>query len=159
MNPEIVQIKEDKTIVGLELKDAQGQLNTGTGKNVLFHFMWVSLCPRFKEIEDLVDPEVIYAVWHRPDPNNSALWHRVVGAEVSKSGQLPDGMVSVRIPAGRYVTVSAAGGSHQIPRGLERIRKWIKEHNLVTSAVAFEKYDSNQLLDENYRVEVYTGIK
>jgi predicted transcriptional regulator YdeE len=87
----------------------------------------------------------------------------VLGAKVSSSANLPEGMAAKEIPAGRYAVFTSDSGPG--PKVVPEL--WMKINSLPKSATGgdrlyradFEIYDERAADPQNLQVDVYVGIR
>jgi predicted transcriptional regulator YdeE len=87
----------------------------------------------------------------------------VLGAKVSSTADLPDGLVATKVPGGRYVVFTSEKGPG--PKVVPEL--WKKINALPKSATGgnrayradFEIYDERAADPQNLQVDVYVGIK
>jgi predicted transcriptional regulator YdeE len=82
----------------------------------------------------------------------------VLGAKVSSDKQIPDGMVAVKIPSGRYAKFTSEKGPAYkvVPDVWKRI--WENPAGTRSYKTDFELYDERATDPEKSQVDVYVGI-
>ncbi len=75
--------------------------NKGMEEKADISALWTEFWGRHGEIKSIVNENVTYGVMANYDESTKA-WDYLAGLEVSNSAALPEGMVSLTIPAGKY---------------------------------------------------------
>jgi predicted transcriptional regulator YdeE len=110
---------------------------------------WLELVNRLDAIPHKVDPDLFYDAYpeveHLTD-GGDGVHTQYVGTAVSAFGDVPEGMVTLTIPARTYVTATVRGGADQIDRTYLAIGQWLREHGRRTDpdAFGFERYDNRR---------------
>lgn len=141
--------QEEFTVVGVECRDPP-----------LMIYAWIALAARRHEIVDVVDPHLLFGVWHRTSDhqgqgNNACL----VGCRVGRVSNVPEGLVALNVPACRFAVFEHRGHIGGIGATYERIHEWCRGRPKATerpsSGVgAIEIYDTNQALTGDYRFPI-----
>jgi AraC family transcriptional regulator len=92
MEPKIVE-REAFTVVGMRYR--------GKNENNEIPQMWGVFGPRMQEIEDVANRSVCYGISDNVDASTGEFDY-IAGLEVSGGKEVPEGMVSWEVPAGRY---------------------------------------------------------
>ena len=147
-------------VIGIEARTNNSQEATGDGT---IPKQWRSLFMEgvLNRIPDRLDQSIV-AVYTNYASDWNGDYTYILGAKVKPGTKAPEGMVSVNIPAGRYVDfVSTRGVSSQVvPETWKQI--WTYFHEPGTPPrdykADFERYDD--LSDpNNIQVRIYIGIK
>jgi predicted transcriptional regulator YdeE len=114
------------------------------------------------KIPNKVDHSIV-AVYTDYASDHNGDYTFVLGAKVSSSANLPEGMAAKKIPAGRYAvfTTDKGPGPKVVPE------LWMKINALPKSATGgdrlyradFEIYDDRAADPQNLQVDVYVGIR
>jgi len=88
----------------------------------------VKLKERLNEINDVLSPARLVGAFVVGDfsEEEDGYW---VCVEVNKVNHVPEGMVSIEIPAQRYAVVRHTGSHAEIGNTYEDLHKWIANHN------------------------------
>lgn len=120
MEPVIKDIKEMK-IVGMEKTTT---LNTSY---IDIPKLWEEFCSRMHEIENIADKKVYYEI-RKPDMNFSmddfsetSEFTEIAGLEVTSVVEIPEGMINVNIPAGKYAVFTHKGSPINLRQTYEYI--------------------------------------
>jgi AraC family transcriptional regulator len=96
--------------VGIEKKpgfEAVGMKYRGKNEKNEVPELWESFVPRMGEVKNRVDMAVSYGVMDNPD-NETGEFDYIACVEVASSEELPQGMVSVKVPDQTYAAFKAA---------------------------------------------------
>ena len=149
MEPKIVS-RDAIKLVGIEFEDS-------FEKAYLIMNMWVALGPKLHLIKHPVEPHILYGVWHTKPGASKPVY--LVGVQVTAFEDIPDGMVGLTVPAGRFVMLAHQGNMGAVGATYEAIMKWMHDtgaqHN---EAATLEVYDTTQPLSDDYRVPIYEPI-
>ncbi|MGE5674752.1 MAG: GyrI-like domain-containing protein [Mycobacterium leprae] len=148
MAGEVRELGELK-IVGVELPNADPRAH-------LILYLWGKLAARMPEVEGPIDPHILYGVWHRKGRTTPSY---ILGVQVSAVGVLPEGLVSVHVPAYRYGTVTLKGAP-DFGRAYEQLERYIKANHreLVPADATVEIYDTRQEVSDEYTVTLCQPI-
>jgi AraC family transcriptional regulator len=120
MKPVIKQIEEMK-IVGMEKTTT---LNTSY---IDIPKLWENFCSRMHEINNVADKKTFYEV-RKPDMNFSmddfketSEFTEIAGLEVTTVDTMPEGMINVTIPAGKYAVFTHKGSPINLRQTYEYI--------------------------------------
>ena len=120
MQPIVKEINERK-IVGMEKTTT---LNT---TYIDIPKLWEDFCSRIHEIENVANKDVFYEV-RKPDMNFSmndfketSEFTEIAGVEVLNFDNIPEGMTSVTLPAGRYAAFTHKGSPMNLRQTYEYI--------------------------------------
>ncbi len=114
------------------------------------------------KIPNRVDHSIV-AVYTDYAGDHNGNYTFVLGAKVSSSANVPEGMAARKVPAGRYAVFTSEKGPG--PRVVPEL--WMKINSLPKSATGgdrlyradFEIYDERAADPESLQVDVYVGIR
>jgi predicted transcriptional regulator YdeE len=120
--------------------------------------VWQRFFSEQERIRNRREPEVVIAVYTAYESDHTGEYSVIVGAEVSAATVVPQGLVSVAVPPGRYLVFTAEGG---MPAAL--INTWIEiwEYFARTSkyqraySADFERHDRNR----PSAVDIYVALR
>jgi predicted transcriptional regulator YdeE len=143
---------QDKTItiIGLELRTH----NEVASQTIPAH--WQNFAEQ-KVLERIPNPlsSAVYAVYthyQNPGQNNLGIYSCVIGAAVSSDTPVPEGLISIQLPASSYQMV-------QVPRGRSDLvgetwqSIWQQDPSSRTFIADFERYDADGT------IEIGLGVK
>lgn len=105
----------------------------------------------------------IVAVYTDYTSDHNGDYTYVLGAKVSSSANVPEGMVAKKIPPGRYAVFTSEKGA--APKVVPEL--WMKINSLPKSAPGgdrtyradFEIYDERAADPQNLQMDVYIGVR
>ena len=133
MEPKIVS-REAFQVVGMKYR--------GKNENREIPQLWRDYGARWKEIQDVVNPEIAYGVMDNYD-EASGEFDYIASMEVGQVKDIPEGMVSVELPEQTYAvfpcTLATIRESYDAA-----LKKWLPESDYKHSGgPEFELYDEN----------------
>jgi predicted transcriptional regulator YdeE len=161
MQPKIVE-GEEFSIVGIEVRtnNATEMTNDGVIPKQWGKFVSEEILDR---IPNKVDP-TIFAVYTEYASGRNGDYTYVIGAKVNDALAIPPGMVTKRVPAGKYTVVTSSKGPVQniVPQAWRRI--WSSEDKSQLGGARaykadFEVYDRRSRDPQNSQVDIYVGIR
>ncbi|GEM47326.1 GyrI-like domain-containing protein [Deinococcus cellulosilyticus] len=127
------------TIVGLEIVAPPQDLGKAVPE------AWETLIRREMEIQYPAETGIYYGAFREKDhlAGEDALHHYVVGLAVLHLASVPEGMVSVQIPAAEYITGAAQGGPESIATTYQVLHQWFRKEQLprLPEAYGLERFD------------------
>jgi predicted transcriptional regulator YdeE len=127
----------------------------------LILYGWTKLAARLTEIGAKVNPQVLYAVWHRPDGQAATPPQYLIGVEVSPGGAVAEGLMALTIPAGRHATVRQRGHL-DFGRSYDTLHQWVAAQGLTyraPQAPTVEVYDTSQPLGAEFEVLIAEPVE
>lgn len=103
--------------------------------------LWRKFGPRVNEVKQVLNPEISYGVTPSFD-EESGVFDYIAGVEVSSSTDVPQGMLSFRVPEGKYAVFTTT-----LPTFLDTfntiMKVWLPEtgNRRVPGGIEFELYD------------------
>ena len=156
MEPKIIT-KDSFPIIGIELKTT-----THKGKNFTeIPDFWDKILKQ-GQIHDIPNrkyPDTVLGICM--DFNQDKSFSYIIGAEVTNTENVPEGMVSKLIPAAQYAVFTAIG---KIPDSIQNTVKYIYKEWLPNSeyqranSADFELYDERCQKGMNAEVDIYIPI-
>jgi AraC family transcriptional regulator len=150
MEPKIVA-REAFTVVGMKYH--------GKNENNEIPQLWDKFGPRAEEIKHIVDPHVAYGVCGNFD-DSSHEFDYVAGFEVDSTTEIPEGMVSWDVPAGKYAvftcTLPTLGETYQ-----HAYHTWLPQSGYQRApGPEFELYDESfDPEDPSSKMDAYIPLK
>jgi predicted transcriptional regulator YdeE len=161
MAPRIVEGKEF-SIIGIEARtnNAKEMTNAGVIPKQWGKFFAEGILAR---IPNKVDP-TIYAVYTDYASDRDGDYTFVIGAKVSETSAIPEGMVAKRVPAGKYSVVTSARGpvENVVPQAWQQIYGLEDKSQLGGSRAYkadFEVYDQRSRDPQDSQVDIHVGIR
>ncbi len=151
MQPKIVERKETK-IVGLQY---QGKLDSSK-----LPTLWEKFMERIPEIKGIKNGNICYG--HSQGMPNEEVFTYTAGVEAETNGDLPQNMVEVVAPAGKYAVWTHKGPIMQIGETFNKIySEWLAESGLEVSAmIDIEVYEEGKCdMTENSEVDICIPVK
>ena len=96
--------------------------------------LWGRFFMEQDQISGRLDPDVVFGVYTGYESDHTGEYSLIVGAQVSAATNVPQGLVSVAIPRGRYLVFTAEG---EMPAAL--IRTWIEIWDYFSDAPKYER--------------------
>lgn len=163
MKKEIIQHPEIK-LVGLKVRTTnQNEMNPETAKiSPLIAHYWENNIA--EKIPNLKNPGVRIVGYANYESDEFGEYDYYFGQEVTSFGKLPAGLVSLTIPAGKYLKLTSGAG--KIPEVI--VHAWHKvwhmtEHNQLgaqrTYNIDFEVYDERANDPLNTVFDIYLGVE
>lgn len=160
MNPKVVE-QAEFTVIGIAARTNNAREMTADG---VIGKQWARLMREglLEKIPNRADKAIV-AVYTDYASDKNGEYTFVLGAKVTSSASVPEGMVGKRIPAGRYAVFTSEKG----PAPKVVPETWMRINSLAKSAVGgdrvfqadFEIYDNRAADPQNTVVDVYVGIK
>jgi predicted transcriptional regulator YdeE len=160
MDPKIVQ-QDGFTVVGISARTNNTREMTADG---VIGKMWGRLMQEglLAKIPNKADPGIV-AVYTDYASDHNGDYTYLLGARVTSDADVPEGMVSKKIPAGKFAVFTSEKGS--APKVVPEL--WMKINSLPQNAVGtdrqyradFEIYDQRAMDPQNLQMDVYIGIK
>jgi len=161
LTAKIIDKLDGFTVIGIKTRTTNAKEMTPDGN---IGKLWQRLFAEgiLDKIPNKADTNII-AVYTDYASDHDGEYTFVVGAKVSTDAQVPDGMVAVKIPAGRYAMfTSDKGPVEQIAaKTWDRIWRIPKSDPGGDRAYKadFELYDQRSMDPQNAQVDIYVGIK
>ena len=136
-----------------------GRKYHGKNENREIPQMWDEFGPRMTEIKHVANPHVAYGVCDSLD-SSSHEFDYIAGLEVSSTVEIPEGMVSWKIPEGKYAvftcTLPTLGEAYQ-----HAYHTWLPQSGHKRACgPEFEVYgDSFDPRDPGSEMDIYIPIK
>jgi AraC family transcriptional regulator len=124
--------------------------------------LWTKFVARCKEIGLPHDLAFGVCVENHPDVPKAPDKKFVYVAAVPKTKEVPPGMVTVKLPAGKYAVFTHRGSIKDFPSTVRYIwTKWMPEHrDIYREAPDFELYDERfDPVSASGEVDVYIPVK
>ena len=148
--PEIVE-HPAFNVVGIELPDPERKPYHVT-------YAWAALCPKMSAIKHQVHPERLYGIWYKKPGEEKHSY--LVGVRVKELEDVPAGMMTSAVPAGKFARVVHVGRIGAIPITYRAVTEWMRKTGAKNAdAPTFEIYDTTQPLTDEYKVLVHEPIK
>jgi predicted transcriptional regulator YdeE len=161
MAPRIVEGKEF-SIIGIEARtnNAKEMTNAGVIPKQWGKFFAEGILAR---IPNKIDP-TIYAVYTDYASDRNGDYTFVIGANVSETSAIPEGMVAKKVPAGKYSVVTSARGpvENVVPQAWQQIYGLEDKSQLGGSRAYkadFEVYDQRSRDPQDSQVDIHVGIR
>jgi predicted transcriptional regulator YdeE len=160
MNPKIVE-RDAFTLVGIAARTSNAREMSADG---VIGRQWGRLMQEglLAKIPDKADQNIV-AVYTDYASDHNGEYTFVLGARVKSDKAVPAGMVTKKIPGGKFAVFTSQKGAvaHVVPE------TWMKINSLPRSAVGgdrvyradYEIYDERAADPANSQVDVYVGIK
>ena len=149
------------TVIGISARTSNAKEMTADGVigKVWGRLMQENLLSR---IPNKADKNIV-AVYTDYASDHNGEYTYILGAKVNSDKDIPAGMVSKKIPAGKYAVFTSEKGP--APKVVPEL--WMKINSLPKSAVGgdrvysadFEIYDERATDPQNLQMDVYVGIK
>lgn len=160
MNPKVVE-RDAFTVVGIAARTSNAREMTPNG---IIGKQWGRLMKEglLAQIPNKADHNIV-AVYTDYASDHNGEYAFVLGARVTSDGAVPAGMVTKKIPPGKFaVFTSEKGAAAKVVPEI-----WMKINSLPRSAVGgdrtyradYEIYDERAADPANAQVDVYVGIK
>jgi predicted transcriptional regulator YdeE len=159
-DPHVVQ-QEGFTVIGISARTNNARETAADG---VIGKQWARFMQEgiLAEIPNKVDHSIV-AVYTDYARDHNGDYTFVLGAKVSSSANVPEGMIAKKIPAGRYAVFTSDKGPG--PKVVPAL--WMKINSLPESAIGgarayradFEIYDERAADPQNLQVDVYVGIR
>jgi len=160
MNPKVVS-QSEFTVVGIAARTSNTREATADG---VIGKQWERFMKEgiLAKIPNKVDSAVV-AVYSDYESDKDGEYTYVLGARVKSDGDVPEGMVAKKVPAGRYAVFTSEKG----PAAQVVVEAWQRIWSVPKSAPGgnrvykadFEVYDRRAADPGNMQVDVYVGIE
>ena len=160
MDPKIVR-QDGFTVVGISARTNNAREMTADG---VIGKMWGRLMQDglLAKIPNKANPAIV-AVYTDYASDHNGDYTYLLGSRVTSDADVPDGMVSKKIPAGKFAVFTSEKGP--APKVVPEL--WMKINSLPENAVGadreyradFEIYDQRAMDPQNLEMDVYIGIK
>jgi predicted transcriptional regulator YdeE len=160
MDPKVVQ-QDGFTVVGISARTNNAKEMTADG---VIGKMWGRLMQEgvLAKIPNKANPGIV-AVYTDYASDHNGDYTYLLGARVTSDADVPEGMVSKKIPAGKFAVFTSEKGA--APKVVPEL--WMKINSLPQNAVGtdrvyradFEIYDQRAMDPQNLQMDVYIGIK
>ena len=159
MNPELSDQAEFQ-VIGIEARTNNSREADGhSAIPKQWHRLFVE--DVLNRIPDRLDQSIV-AVYTNYASDWNGDYTYILGAKVKPGAEVPDGMVSVKVPTGKYVEFISTRGvpSQVVPETWRQIWSYFQEpgHPPRDYEVDFERYD-DMSDPSNVQVRIYIGIK
>jgi predicted transcriptional regulator YdeE len=161
MEPRVVEHPEF-SVVGIQVRTSNAKEVTGGGA---IPKQWERF---FKEgIADKIPNKVdstVYAVYTNYASDYNGEYDFIIGMKVSSVSDIPPGMVTKKVPKGRYAIVTSAKGpvAQVVPQAWQRVYS-LDDNKQLGGARAykadFELYDQRSQNPQDSQVDLYLGLK
>jgi predicted transcriptional regulator YdeE len=161
MQSGVVELQEF-SVIGIQVRTNNAKEVTGGGA---IPTQWQKF---FKDgiadkIPNKVDP-TIYAVYTDYESDRNGDYDFIIGMKVSGVSGVPPGMVSKKLPKGRYAIVPSAKGpvAQVVPQAWQRVYSLEDNQQLGGARVYeadFELYDQRSQNPQDAQVDLYIGLK
>jgi len=155
--PKIIEKLEGFTVIGVSVRTNNAKEQTPDGQ---IGKTWQRLSQEkfLDKISGKADQNII-AVYTDYASDKDGDYTFTLGAKVASDKEIPSGMVTVKIPAGRYArfTTEKRQAYKVVPDTWKRI--WNNSGGERTYKSDFEVYDQRAADPEKSQVDVYVGIK
>jgi len=155
--PKIIEKLEGFTVIGVSVRTNNAKEQTPDGQ---IGKTWQRLSQEkfLDKISGKADQNII-AVYTDYASDKDGDYTFTLGAKVASDKEIPSGMVTVKIPAGRYARFTTEKGQAYkvVPDTWKRI--WNNSGGERTYKSDFEVYDQRAADPEKSQVDVYVGIK
>ncbi|HEV2399145.1 MAG TPA: GyrI-like domain-containing protein [Candidatus Sulfotelmatobacter sp.] len=160
MDPKVVE-QNEFTVVGISSRTSNAKEMTGQG---VIGPMWGRLMQEgiLEKISNKTNSNIM-AVYTDYASDHNGEYTFVLGARVTSDSNIPAGMVSRKIPAGKYAVFTSEKGSG--PQVVPQL--WMKINSLPQTATGgdrlykadYEIYDQRAKDPQNLQMDVYVGIR
>lgn len=160
MSPKVLE-EGGFTVVGIAARTSNAKEMTGDG---VIGKQWGKLMQEgfITKIPNKADQNIV-AVYTDYASDKDGAYTFLLGARVTSEGDVPEGMVAKKIPAGKFAvfTTDAGPGPKVVPE------TWMRINSLPSTAVGgdrtyradYEIYDERARDPQNLQADVYVGIK
>ena len=137
-------------IVGIEIRTN----NTASFKDIPAHWQRFFQAGTMSQIPDKVSNDIyaVYTNFENPGKSNEGTYTFIIGAEVSPSARVPDGLSSTVIPASKRVVFDVAAG-HPEKVGEKWMEIWQLDSFDKAYISDYERYK------ESGEIEIHVGAK
>jgi AraC family transcriptional regulator len=152
MDLKVIELPEIK-VIGINYPDAESQYD-------LIVYQWIALSAKSHLIKNKVTPNILYGIWHREDKSPSDMPSYLVGFEVDRIDEIPEGMIGFAVPASRY-GMMVQKGYLNYGKSYGQLMKWIKESDLEFKkpwTATLEIYDTTKDIGDGYEVQICEPI-
>lgn len=127
-----IQSRPSFFVVGLEISGPYSKIPE-------IGAMWPTFSQRIPEIHNAVNAHIAYGITH--DRATDFTYYAAI--EVSDAPEVPEGLVKVEVPAGKYAVFTHKGTVRTLHQTIGAARQTLTEagHELDTSSYWFELYD------------------
>ena len=157
----IVEVKEF-SVIGIEARTNNAKEMTDSG---VIPKQWNRFFAEeiLAKIPNKVEP-TIYALYTDYASDRNGDYTFFIGAEVSSTAVIPGGMVTKKVPAGKYAIVASARGPVQnvVPQAWQQV--WSLEDKSQLGGpraykTDFEVYDQRSRGPQDSQIDIFIGIK
>jgi predicted transcriptional regulator YdeE len=160
LSPHVLQ-NEGFTVIGISARTNNAREATSNG---VIGKQWTRFMQEgvLAKIPNKAEASIV-AVYTDYASDHNGDYTFVLGAKVTSSANVPEGMVVKKIPAGRYAVFTSEKGPG--PKVVPEL--WMKINSLPKSAIGgdrlyradFEIYDERAADPQNLQVDIYVGIR
>lgn len=160
INPRIVTSSE-MNIIGIATRTTNQREANGNGE---IPKLWERFITEQleKDISNKHSKNQILSVYADYENGAQGIYSYMIGSQVNDSSNVPDGMVTRRIPCGTYAVFTSDQGpiSKVVPEAWAFIWNWFQESDTERAfTYDFELYDERSLDRDNAEVDIYIAIK
>ncbi len=150
MESKIVE-RDGFTVVGMEY--------FGDNKNMEIRELWSQFGPRMSEIPNPAEHGTSYGICD--SMNDKGEFSYLAGIAVTDDSQIPEGMKSKRIPAGKYAVFTHKGSLDKLDATYDLIyKKWLPNCGCELRGYDFELYDERfKFFEPDSEFDIYIAIK
>jgi AraC family transcriptional regulator len=143
IQPQIVE-KPALTVVGLEAPFLHGLSSESTAAEVIPH-LWERFSSKADQVPGRTGHQMLGVIYGRPETERSHPdeLQYIAGVAVSSANEIPPGMVSRTIPAGKFAVFIHRGPIHKLAVTVREIyRVWLPQSDYKHAEIAdIELYD------------------
>ena len=146
---EIREIREFK-LIGLQCETEMGKTMERLPK------LWDQFISRSSEIKNRINERTGYGISIADDPTSKKFTY-IAGVEVTDDSEIPHGMISTTIRAGRYAVFKHKGPVARIGATYDAIwKEWlpVSKQKINMKAPCLERYDERFRDDDNSVMEI-----
>lgn len=161
MQPARIVQKEEMHMVGIAARTSNAREMTGDGQipQLWERFWQESLHQR---IPGKLEPNTLYGCYTDYENGAAGEYTMLIGCRAESLNEIPDGMVSITIPAAKYAVFTSVRGpmAQVVVDAWQAIWKWSSASEVErTFSGDFELYDERSANPEDAQVDIYIAIK
>jgi predicted transcriptional regulator YdeE len=159
MNSTKIVIRDEINVIGISTRTTNEQELSGNGKIAKLWEQYVHEQVAEK-IPNRLHPGVTLAVYTNYENGIFGSYSLVIGEEVDPMDDIPDSMVSIKLPASTYAVFTSSKGpiSKVVPEMWGTIWRWSRADGKRTFAGDFERYDERSMDPNHAEVDIYISV-